>query len=133
MGNDGRSGNDYLKMDREDLKMRIEAFLVEEGVLLTEEDKEFESYAIVYNKKYGLYDEAQYYVKEKQKAIEDAKAYVEAGVESTYAIVSTTALPDDFDFENGYVEGETYLMEDIAFSIAKIDGKIVENFLEIKE
>ena len=71
-------------------------------------------------------------MKKEKSAIKQAKSYVEEGVESTYAIVSITALPDDFDFEDGYVENESYILEDVIYSVAKINGEIVENFLEIK-
>ena len=110
------------------MKMK-EAYLVDEGVLLTREDKEFEAYAIVYDKKYGYYDECQCYIVNKEKAIKEAKEYVENGVESTYAIVSITAIPDDANLEEIYVEGEVYVLEDVIYSVAKINGEIVENFL----
>lgn len=45
--------------------MRV--YLIDEGILLTENDKEFESYATVYDKKYGYYDEGQYYVKKNKR------------------------------------------------------------------
>lgn len=101
------------------------------GVLLTEEDEEFEDYANVYNNKYCFYDEGQYYEREESKAATDARKYVENGVKNTYAIVSNTILPDDFDFDEGYVEGEKYILDDVVYSVAKLNGKIVENFLEL--
>ena len=52
------------------------------------------------------------------------------GVEKTYAIISTTEIPDDFDFDEGCVEDEKYSVEDIVYSVAKINGEIVENFIE---
>ena len=105
------------------------AYLVEVGILLTKEDEEFEAYSGVYNRIYGFYDEDQYYVKEKEVAILNAKNYVEKGVENTYAIVSGTILPEDFDFENGVVEDAEYNMENVVYSVAKFNGELVENFL----
>lgn len=110
----------------------MRAFLIDEGVLLTEEDREFAAYACVYDKKYGYYDEGQCYEKDEKKAVEEARKYVEDGVESTYAIVSFTFLPDDFDFEEGCVEDEAYLLQDVLYSVAKLNGEIVEHFLEEK-
>lgn len=112
--------------------MRKLSYLVDEGVLLTKEDEEFESYSSIYDKKYGYYDEGQYYVKREEDAIAAAKAYVENGVDHTYAVVSKTVLPDDFDYYDQCVEDETYLAEDVIYSVAKIDGKIVEGFVDTK-
>ena len=108
----------------------MKAYLLDEGVLLTKEDDEFESYANVYDKKYGYYDEGRCYESNKMVAIANAKKYVEDGVEKTYAIVSNTWLPNDFDFKNGRVEDETYKVEDVIYSVAKINGEIVENFIQ---
>ena len=107
----------------------MKAFLIDEGILLSKEDIEFEFYSQVYNRKYGFYDERQYYEQNKETAIINARQYVEDGVESTYAIVSNRGLPDDF--EDSCIENETYRMEDVIYSIAKINGKIVEDFLNV--
>ncbi|MEE1255979.1 MAG: hypothetical protein UHN47_05650 [Lachnospiraceae bacterium] len=110
----------------------MRAYLLDEGVLLTKEDAEYEAYATVYDKKYGYYDEGQCYKADKTTATINAKRYVEDGVENTYAIVSNTWLPNDFDFEEGYVEDEKYKLEDVIYSVAKINGEIVENFLGLQ-
>lgn len=107
----------------------MRAYLLDEGILLSENDDEFEDYATVYDKKYGYYDEGQCYIKSETEAIENARAYVEAGVDNTYTIVSKTWLPNDFDFDEGCVEDETYNVEDVIYSVAKINGEIIENFL----
>ena len=109
----------------------MRAFLIGEGVLLNRDDKQFQEYATVYNKMFGFYDENQYYSPTEAEAIEDAKKYAEEGVENTYAIVSNATLPDDFDFNEGYVEGEEYILDNVVYSVAKLGGKIVENFLKI--
>lgn len=107
----------------------MKAFLLEVGVLLTEEDEEYDFYSKAYNMKHGFYDEGQGYHKTKEEAIAEAKEYVEDGVENTYAIVSNTWLPDDFDFDEGCVEDEKYEMEDVLYSVAKFNGELVEDFL----
>lgn len=104
-------------------------YLVEVGILLSVEDEEYNCYNHVYDKKHGYYDEDQYYVKDKTEAIKNAKTYVENGVENTYAVVSITVVPDDYDFEDGYVFDEFYHLNDVEYSVAKINGKIIENFI----
>lgn len=108
----------------------MKAFLLDKGILLTREDKEFENYNIVYDKKYGYYDEDQYYVQIQDDAIKQAKQYVIKGNENVYAIVSETVLNDDIDLENACVENEEYITNNIIYSIAKINGKVVENFID---
>lgn len=71
-------------------------------------------------------------LKKKEDAVASAKEYVEKGVENTYAIVSVTDLPDNTDFDDVDVEGEDYLVENIHYSVAKINGAIVENFVKGK-
>lgn len=108
----------------------MRAYLVDVGVLLLESDKEFELYNTVYNHRFGFYDEGQCYFKDETEAIDYVKKYVNDGVNMTYGIVSLTTLPDDFDFEEGYVEDEEYIMDNVNFCAAKIDGYIVEDFLK---
>lgn len=93
-------------------------------------DKEFECYNIVYDKKYGYMDENQYYTKEQEQAIKEAKEYVEKGVPRTYAVVTETELDNDADVEDACVTNEAYLVSDIVFSVAKFEDKIVEDFIE---
>lgn len=108
----------------------MRAYFVEEGILLTEENEEFEAYSSVYDKKYGYYDEDQFYVAEEKVAIAAAKSYVENGVDRTYAVVSNLILPDDFDFDDQCLGGENYQIEDIIYSVVKMNGEIVEGFVD---
>lgn len=112
----------------------MKAFLVEVGILLGKDNPEFDAYATAYDKEHGYYDEGQYYVESKEKALEDAKKYVNDGVENTYAVVSNTELPDDFDFDfendSNYVEDETYDVDSVIFSAMKQNGVIVESFIK---
>lgn len=107
----------------------MDAYLIDNGILVTEEYDEFQCYNKVYNKAFGFYDENQYYETSKMIAIANARRYAEDGVDNTYAIVSATKLPDDFDFRSGYVEDESYEMENVVYSVAKIGGEIIEGFL----
>lgn len=107
----------------------MKVYLVDVGVLLSKEHEEFEKYAIVYDKRYGYYDEDQFYTRTKEEAIEYVKKYVEEGVDLTYGIISNATLPDDYDFENDSFGPEKYELSDVIYSIAKFDGKIKENFV----
>lgn len=107
----------------------MKAYLVDVGVLLSKDDREFEYYAVVYDKLHGYYDEGQCYMRTQEEALKYAKEYVQNGVENTYAVISNTVLPDDFDFDEGCVEDEEYEAKDVVYSVAKIDGEIVENFV----
>lgn len=105
-----------------------EVFLVDEGILLNRDDESFEMYAYAYDNQYGYYDEDQFYVKSRKDAIKQAKEYVEDGVENTYAVVSNSYVSDDNDLS--ILEDESYLPEDVIYSVAKINGNIVENFVK---
>lgn len=107
----------------------MNVYLLDVGILLESDDKEFEYYSQVYDKKYGYYDENQYYLKDKQHAIMEAKAYVEAGIDKTYAVISRSVLERVSDLDDVHVEGEEYSLENVIYSIAKINGEIIENFL----
>ena len=103
-------------------------YLIDEGILLEKDNPEFPDYS-AYDNKYGYYDENQFYISKKSKANRLAKKYVENGEEKTYAIVSKTSIDDTADINDCPVEGESYLLEDVVYSVAKINGVIVENFL----
>ena len=110
----------------------MKTYLVDVGVLLTDKDKEFEFYSCVYDHKYGYFDENQYYVSTKEKAIKEVKEYVENGVEGTYGIVNLTNLDNvtaqDIDDGNVDVSDEKYLIENICVGYAKLNNQIVELF-----
>lgn len=110
----------------------MKAYLLEEGILLDKTSEEFDWYSQCYDKVHGYYNELQMYVEKKEDAVASAKEYVEKGVENTYAIVSVTDLPDNTDFDDVDVEGEDHLVENIHYSVAKINGAIVENFVKGK-
>ena len=111
--------------------MRV--YLLEVGVLLDEDDEEYEFYSQAYDKAHGFYDEGQNYYVSLSKAIRSAKEYVEEGVENTYAIVSETEL--DYEFtqdeldEDVCVENEEYSLASVVFSVVKENGCLKEGFL----
>lgn len=111
----------------------MKVFLLELGVLLSEDSPEYSGYSEAYDKKHGFYDESQEYKSDLKAAIEEAKAYVAAGVENTYAVISEAFLSDDLtedELSEVSVEDEDYDMESVVFSIAKIEGRLQPNFLK---
>lgn len=107
----------------------MKAFIVDEGVLLTKDNPEFARYAVVYDKNYGYYDENQYYLLSERDAIAQARRYVEGSVNNTYAIVSKTTLDDGVDPDDCIVCFEDYSTSDVVYSVAKLNGQIVEGFV----
>ena len=99
-------------------------FLCEVGVLLNESDAEFNNYNNVWNHEYGFYDE-------------DATLFLKKeGVDNTYAILADEGLCDcdkfnDEDYDISEVISGEHNVKDIIYCIAKINGKIVENFLKL--
>lgn len=110
--------------------MAKKAYLIDVGILLDSSDKEVDAYNTVYDKKHGYYDENQYYKAYLQQAIREANAYVNAGVDQTYAVVSKTMVPDYSKLEDTPVEGESYNLENVVYSVAKLNGKVVPNFIQ---
>lgn len=111
---------------------------LEVGVLLTENDEEFENHNQIYKRngedsKYGYYDEdrAVYTEVEFNEAVEQARRYVEKGVDMTYAIITNQGVChyNENNVRNYDTENFTYDAEDVEFCIAKIDGEIVENWI----
>lgn len=115
------------------MKQKNYLFLVDVGVLLSEKDDEFSSYNQVYDKKHGFYDEDQYYSADKNLAIEQVKQYVAQGVENSYGVVSISDTENtNQDIANLNVSGETYDAASVVYSVAKIDGTLVEHFVATK-
>lgn len=106
---------------------------LEVGILLTDKsNKEYDFYSKVYGGKYGFYNENNIAYREAdvKEAIEYAKEYVKNGVDMTYAILTNQGLCEyDEPFDDGATENFTYEYSDIEYSIAKINGTIVEGFI----
>jgi hypothetical protein len=112
--------------------MKTNAILLDVGVLLTELDEEFDCYNDVYDHRYGYYDENQTAYKESDlaKAIADARQYVADGVDMTYAVITNQGqINYNGEFDENDIEDFTYKAEDVIFSVAKIYGIIVEDFV----
>ncbi|MBQ7673587.1 MAG: hypothetical protein IJT36_03560 [Alphaproteobacteria bacterium] len=112
--------------------MTRDVYLIEFGILLDKNSKEAKGYTTVYDKEYGYFDEDQFY--STKESYEEKKAeyldYVKEGVENTYIVVSETAIDDNDEDELPQVSEENYLCSNVVFSAAKINGKIVENFIK---
>lgn len=77
----------------------MKLYLVDLGVLLMNDDPEYEIYKNVYDKMHSFYDTIQYFAKDKDKAIEEAKKHVNVTDRGAYAVVCETeydgSLTDD--------------------------------------
>lgn len=94
-------------------------YFVEVGVLLDENNEEFEQYNIVYDHKYGYYDENQYFSESFNKAKKEITEYVQKGIKMTYGIISNNDIT------------RSYFTESIIYSIMKDNsGNIIENFIK---
>lgn len=118
----------YLDISTDFIDKEFFIVLCTTDELISITNKSFEMYAYAYDNQYGYYDEDQFYVESKEDAIKQAKEYVEDGAENTYAIVSDSYVSDDNDLT--ILEDESYLPEDVIYSVAKINGNIVENFVK---
>lgn len=113
--------------------MKTNVICLDVGVLLTKDDEEFDYYSQVYDHKYGYYDENQIAYKESDlaKSIQYARQYVADGVDMTYAVITNQGQINYCEeFDDGNIEDFTYPCEDVIFSLAKINGEIIENFIE---
>lgn len=111
--------------------MKRPIYVVEVGVLLAPDDKEFDAYSHCYDGKHGYYDEALFYVDGYLKACLEALDYAERGVEGTYGIVSGYGLCEETELnpETDLVEDFHALVENVEFSVMKKDGKLIHDFI----
>ena len=107
----------------------MKAYLVDVGILLKPNEEEFEFYSCVYDHKYGYYDTNQYYVLTLEQAKKDVQEHINQTDNYAYGVISITELSDDFDFEDCHDIQEHYLINDIEYSICKINNEIKENFI----
>lgn len=106
-------------------------YMLDTGILLAEYHPEYDSHSKVYDRLNGYCTEKQCYAVDINDAIERAKKYVTDSIDRTYAVVSkTNGFDTDVNIEEMPVENEGYFLSDVVYSIAKIDGKIVENFVK---
>lgn len=104
-------------------------YLIDEGILLDKDHEEFKQYSQVYNKKYGFWDEEQWFSESEETAIEEAEKYVSEGTENSYAIVSAVTVADDFDAVGGKLDCADYSMNSVVYSVGKFYGKPIQDFL----
>ncbi len=129
-----RNANIFDYFGKEEDEETVKGILIccDVGVLLTSDHEEFEFYSQAYDHQYGYYDENQIAYKEadKDKAIEHAKQYVANGVNMTYAIITNQGQCHYTEpFDDGNIEGFTYECVDVIYSVAKINGEIIEHFV----
>lgn len=106
--------------------------IVEFGIL--ENADETDNDCLVYDKKYGYYDKDRCY----EPVLEDARIaaldYVAIGNDRSYAIVSQSDhTVESFADKNIYdtpVENESRDVKSVIYSVAKINNKIIENFID---
>lgn len=113
--------------------MKTNAVLLDVGVLLTKDNEEFDFYSSVYDHEYGYYDENQiaYKGEDLVEAIKYAREYVNDGVDMTYAVITNQGIVNyEEPWEDDRIEDFTYLHEDVIFSITKINGDIIEDFVK---
>ncbi len=114
----------------------------EVGVLLDEDNDEYEAYSEVWDKKHGYYNEDWGVELDLDSAKKLVKDYVSRGVLNTYGIISEIFLSDeelddvkDNIEENGYFETSDYDMDysldNVIYSVYKSDNGIVENFVNM--
>ena len=104
----------------------------EAGVLIAKASSEFESYAINKQLNYGFFDDVsekitpskKQYDKMLEKQKEKAREYIKDNVNGAYAIVSYQ------NQENKFSTDYYFNAESVIYSIANINGKIIEGFLE---
>lgn len=109
-------------------------YILDTGVLIPLDDSSAEPYSHVYDNRYGYYDECQQYCASLEDAIEAGCDYVTNGVNNTYAVISvSTETFEDMDIseiEESPVENEQFSLADVKCSFAKINDKVVEDFIK---
>lgn len=140
------------KNDEEDLTEAKEKdtttfYSLELGVLLPEDDAEYDDYAVAFDKKHAYFDETHLESLDEQELINDATEYINSGVPRTYGVVSKIEV-ENFDGiedviaemkENGFIEesveffdGEQYKAENVVWSGMKDDDETIKlDFVEI--
>ena len=119
--------------------MQADIYLVDCGYLIKEGEEDFDGYNNVYDKKWGYYDDDQYYSDQSLAELKAMASKYVAEDEGAYVVISLTFLPDyvvEDALEKGEeissldVEDEDYSLSGVVYSIANIDGEIVENFVK---
>ena len=109
-------------------------YYIECGILLDKDDKEFDCYNMVFDKKHGFYDEFIDFAENLESAKKICDDYVNNGVNNTYGIITETYGKDDLkDYEDyvDYFVGDTiiYDIHNVVYNKRK-NGNVIEEFLE---
>ena len=109
---------------------------LEKGVILQKDNPEYETFLESnYDSKYSLKMKNNMYCKKMKFAFKEALEYVKKGEEGSYAVIEEPAEKTDVDdnFDPSVDECDAvmgyYMKEYVYYSVAKINGEIVENFL----
>ena len=106
-------------------------YIVDTGNLYNFNDKDcFDIYKNVYDRRRGYCTVLSYYGPTLELAVDRALWHLDNRGQNSYSIVSEICVSTDIDIDNTPVEEESYPAKDVVFSAAKIDGKLVENFIE---
>lgn len=111
----------------------MKLYLVDLGVLLKNDNPEYNAYK-AYDKMHSFYDTIQYFVTDKDKAIEDAKKHVKITGEGGYAVVSETEYTGNLtDEEVNDLSVEKYAdYDNVIFSCTMYTKDYYrENFVDI--
>lgn len=119
-----------------------ESYFWETGVLLPEGHAEMDSYNIVWDYKHGYYNENYDLIKGDPKSLEllkeDLLSEVKQGVDRTYAIIADNGTveyddEDDWEYAVDKILGGEFpncKAKDVVWSVVKIDGKLIEDFVQ---
>ena len=114
-----------------------ELYLVDIGILLNENDDEFECYSQVYDSKYGYYDESYYFITKEdlEKAIKQEKTYFKKYYsKNTYVVISYQGfwyVEEDDDLQDLDLSSCDYSKSSVVYSVMKDKhGNIIENFIK---
>ena len=109
-------------------------YILDIGILIPLDDSGAESYSHMYDNKYGYYDECQQYCTSLEDVVEAGRNYVTNGVENTYVVISVSTntfegmnIPE---IEESPVENEHFHLADVKYSFAKINNKVVKDFIK---
>lgn len=115
----------------------MKAYLVDVGKLLIPNDNNYNKYNNIYDKKYDYSAEKLYYLKYLDDAVKDVRKYVQID-NMNYGVISKVDVPDDFDYDFDFKhkpiistvdQDEEFLIQNVVYSIAKIDNNIVDDFM----
>ncbi len=100
-------------------RLKFNIYKIEVGVLLDEDNSEYNCYNNVYDKQHAFYDENVSFEIDYNLALKYANDYVEHGVNGTYAIINK------IEYESDDTDNTMYMVNTI------IGGGYIEDYYEI--